>query len=237
MVLRDLFREEPYDQERDSALQLAYDRYSDFILPRHLELLPSLCQESDIQVAVMRKPYTELKKVNEYVAPRDKLVCVSNCYRVVSRKNDTEIIQAADSDFGADVTLPLFTYVVLKSRAPCLYRNYYYIKSYRSKLRRETRDPVEFRYTLTTLKITLNFITELSLDKLKLDVGENAPAFRSEMTATAVQTDAIDASRPTIAQYTGPLDGNYLRNNEDDLKKVLEEYISLRDFYKRRVAA
>lgn len=148
----------------------------------------------------------------------------------------TEIIQSADWESGADVTLPLFTYVVLKAKADNLYRNYYFIKSFRYKPRREARDPVEFRYTLTTLKITLNFISELSMEKLKLGTSEESSLFRNEMRQIAVQTDPIDASKPQVQQYSGPLDAAYLGTHAEDMQQLLSEYTTLRDFYKCRIA-
>lgn len=80
-----LMRAEPYDQEKDRALEASYELFSSFVQPCHLDLPSSLCQDREIQVAVARMAYSELAQVNEFVTPRDKLVCISNCYRVINR--------------------------------------------------------------------------------------------------------------------------------------------------------
>jgi len=67
-------------------LQVSYELFSSFVQPYHLDLPSSLCQDSEIQVAVARIAYAELAQVNEFVTPRDKLVCISNCYRVINSK-------------------------------------------------------------------------------------------------------------------------------------------------------
>lgn len=67
-------------------LLTTYRRYSDFIQARHLEINEALEQEGWVQVAAARNPHSELRKIADYASPRDKLVCVSNCYRVVSSK-------------------------------------------------------------------------------------------------------------------------------------------------------
>ena len=101
-------------------------------------------------------------------------------------------MEAASLASGADVTLPLFMFVVLKARTEQLFRTYTFIKKFRYQLRRETRDPVEFRYTLTTLKIAIRFLSELTPDKLKLSPGESTPQLETERKHTGTQTAPRD---------------------------------------------
>jgi hypothetical protein len=75
---------------------------------------------------------------------------------------------------GADESLPLFVYVVLKAAVEGLFSNYYFIKTCRYYQRLEHRDPVEFRYILTSFKIALKFVIELSPATLVFEAGEDA---------------------------------------------------------------
>lgn len=138
-----------------------------------------------------------------------------------------EIIQARDMDSAADLTLPLFTYVVLKARTAGLYGNYYYVKSFRYRERREVRDPVEFRYTFTTLKIALNFISELQPERLNLKPGDyfSSPSLNN----AAIQTEPQPL--PPFSLYKGPTDAEYLRNHQSELIELLDDYRNLRDCY------
>lgn len=136
-----------------------------------------------------------------------------------------EIIQKREMDSAADLTLPLFTYVALKARTQALYRNYYYVKSFRYRERREVRDPVEFRYTFTTLKIALNFIAELKPDRLNLQPGEY---FSTASLAAATQTDPPSLPVPL---YAGPIDVEYLHSHQTQLRALLDDYCQLRDCY------
>jgi hypothetical protein len=81
---------------------------------------------------------------------------------------------------GADESLPLFVYVVLKAAVEGLFSNYYFIKTCRYYERFEHRDPVEFRYILTSFKIALKFVLELSPARLVFEAGEDPLCRREE---------------------------------------------------------
>jgi len=129
-------------------------------------------------------------------------------------------------DSAADLTLPLFTYVALKAKTQGLFRNYYYVKSFRYRERREVRDPVEFRYTFTTLKIALNFIAELKPDRLNLQPGEY---FSAPLATAATQTDPLPP--PPAALYSGSLEVEYLQAHHSQLGELLGDFCRLRDCY------
>jgi hypothetical protein len=50
--------------------------------------------------------------MNQYKAPRDKMVCILNCCRVVSNALTTE-----SSPGGADDLLPVLIYLTIKAQA------------------------------------------------------------------------------------------------------------------------
>lgn len=126
-------------------------------------------------------------------------------------------------------------YVVLKARTEQLFRSYQFVKKFRYQVRRKTRDPVEFRYTLTTLKIALRFLTELTPDKLVLRGDESVPLLEMERKHACTQTVGSDTEleERLVLRYTGPLDVDYLATNPEALEEVLSDYRALRSFYSR----
>ena len=57
-----------------------------FIRPEHLDISSTLIRENMIQVAGNRKAYEELRQINTYTSPREKLIAISNCFRIINRK-------------------------------------------------------------------------------------------------------------------------------------------------------
>mmetsp|Transcript_19811 Transcript_19811/g.36579 ORF Transcript_19811/g.36579 Transcript_19811/m.36579 type:complete len:255 (+) Transcript_19811:3551-4315(+) len=182
---RELFATDADILDRDRRLTEAYQAYS-FVEPRHLEINPSFATQPSIAVAI-----DILKQINNFRTPRDKLTIIANSFRAVNT-----IIKLANQGkmHGADESLPLFVYVVLKSRVESLFSNYYFIKTCRFYDRFERRDPVEFRYILTSFKIALKFVIELNPDRLVFEPGEDANS-KSEVkvkgVSRSVQTSPV----------------------------------------------
>lgn len=72
---------------------------------------------------------TEISKINGYRAPRDKVICILNCCKVIfgllknSKKADT----------SADSFIPLLIYVVLHANPDHLVSNIQYILRFRNQ--------------------------------------------------------------------------------------------------------
>lgn len=58
----------------------------------------------------------ELQKINMHKAPRDKLVCILNCCKVISNLLLNASIASNENPPGADEFLPVLIYVTLKVR-------------------------------------------------------------------------------------------------------------------------
>lgn len=58
----------------------------------------------------------ELRKINTYKAPRDKLVCILNCCRIINNLLVNVSMASNDNPPGADDFLPVLIYVVIKVR-------------------------------------------------------------------------------------------------------------------------
>jgi len=117
---------------------------------------------------------------------------------------------------------------VLKSKTEKLFSNYYYIKYFRYLPRRDYKDPVEFRYTFTSLKIALNFILELSEEKLRMQPGECFQELvrRSRTQSRGVQT-LIHSFVPQETKYKGPIATEHFLNNPQDLELFIQDYFNL----------
>lgn len=99
-----------------------------------------------------RNATLELKKINSYKAPRDKVICILNCCKFIfskSRPFDLNVALKAAQMFllifclsifslalirrsegnskGADTFLPILIYVVLRSNPPNLVSNVQYV--------------------------------------------------------------------------------------------------------------
>lgn len=60
----------------------------------------------------------EILKINNYKAPRDKLICILNCCKVIFG-----LIKHVEGDAGADKFLPILIYVVIRANPPRLVSN------------------------------------------------------------------------------------------------------------------
>lgn len=59
----------------------------------------------------------ELQKINMYKAPRDKLVCILNCCKVINNLLLNASIALNENPPGADEFLPVLIYVTIKVRS------------------------------------------------------------------------------------------------------------------------
>ncbi|KAG8973019.1 hypothetical protein FRB90_010040, partial [Tulasnella sp. 427] len=91
----------------------------------------------------------ELLKMNHYKAPRDKLICILNCCKVIFG-----LIRHLHKDEGADSFIPILIYVVLKANPEHMISNIEYISRFRSpeKLQGESG------YYLSSLTGAVNFV-------------------------------------------------------------------------------
>eukprot|EP01113_Clastostelium_recurvatum_P002677 TRINITY_DN11134_c0_g1_i1.p1 TRINITY_DN11134_c0_g1~~TRINITY_DN11134_c0_g1_i1.p1 ORF type:complete len:892 (-),score=240.99 TRINITY_DN11134_c0_g1_i1:1222-3897(-) len=160
-----------------------------FITPAHLDIQPHRINEAKIALA-----RSELRKINSYKTPRDKMVCVFNCckvvYNLLSSPSSTGDGQPATAA-GADEFLPLLIYVVLRANPPMLCSNMDYISHFRhsSKLITETG------YYLTQLVSVIAFVNNIQPQSLTIDPLEFAELkakAEAEMKATGPPPSMAD---------------------------------------------
>lgn len=72
----------------------------------------------------------ELLKINHYKAPRDKLICILNCCKVIFG-----LIRHLSTEENADTFIPVLIFVVLRANPDHLISNVEYIGRFRNQER------------------------------------------------------------------------------------------------------
>jgi len=161
---------------RDSALCEKIAKLG-FLSPSHFDVQPKLASlESAWLVAG-----EELVKMNDFRAPKDKLVCIMNCCRIIG-----DVISTRQGNAGsADDFLPALFYVVLKSNPANLPSNVEYIAAYRGSQLLSS----EQSYFLTQLASSVSFFSSANHASFNLD-AEEFDALSAKMVGNQI------ASRP-----------------------------------------
>ncbi|KIK01464.1 hypothetical protein K443DRAFT_678328 [Laccaria amethystina LaAM-08-1] len=91
----------------------------------------------------------ELLKINHYKAPRDKLICILNCCKVIFG-----LIRHLKKEEGADSFIPILIFVVLKANPEHLLSNVEFINRFRNPAKLQS----EAGYYLSSLMGAVSFI-------------------------------------------------------------------------------
>lgn len=103
----------------------------------------------------------ELNKINRFKSPRDKILCILNCCKVVYGL----LKHIADSDTqGADNFIPLLIYIVLRSNVKHLISNIRYI----NRFRYSDLNTGEELYYLSSLQGAIKFIELMTPESLNI---------------------------------------------------------------------
>ncbi|PHH58471.1 hypothetical protein CDD80_2258 [Ophiocordyceps camponoti-rufipedis] len=101
------------DMERDDILTQKINIYG-WVREEHLDI-PAIGESGR---RFLKLAQQELLKIKAYRAPRDKIICVLNCSKVI-----TGLLKHNKSDSSADSFMPLLIYVVLQSNPEHLVSN------------------------------------------------------------------------------------------------------------------
>jgi len=142
------------EDTRKDALLTGRMRALEFLRPEHLDIPQHYVNE-----AAWLLPQKELQKINQYKAPRDKLVCILNCCRVI---NNLLNVAASSAPPGADEFLPVLIYIVIKASPPQLNSNLQFIQRFRLGNRLSS----ESAYFYTNVVSAASFIENLQPDML-----------------------------------------------------------------------
>ncbi|KXJ92110.1 hypothetical protein Micbo1qcDRAFT_162227 [Microdochium bolleyi] len=144
------------DVERDGILAQKISIYS-WVSEEHLDI-PAV---SDSGRRFLNLAQQELLKIRSYRAPRDKIICVLNCCKVIFG-----LLKHAKSDSSADSFMPLLIYVVLRANPEHFVSNVQYILRFRN----QDKLGGEAGYYLSSLMGAVQFIE--NMDRTTLTISD-----------------------------------------------------------------
>lgn len=126
---------------------------------RHLDIPNRFLRNGE---AFVNLASDQLGKINHFRAPRDKVVCLLNCCKVIFG-----LLRQSKSEENADGFLPILIYVVIKAHPEHMISNLNYIQRFRSsdKLNGEAG------YYLSSLQGAVSFIE--TLDRSSLSISDD----------------------------------------------------------------
>ncbi|TFK48565.1 hypothetical protein OE88DRAFT_1634651 [Heliocybe sulcata] len=131
------------DLERDRVLSQRIALFG-WIEEKHLDV-----PEGEGSKGFLMFAQQELLKINHYKAPRDKLICILNCCKVIFG-----LLRHLRTEESADSFLPILIYIVLKANPEHLLSNVEFINRFRNPSRLQS----EAGYYLSSLMGAVSFI-------------------------------------------------------------------------------
>ncbi|KAK3809632.1 MAG: hypothetical protein JOS17DRAFT_765067 [Linnemannia elongata] len=184
------------DAERDEVLTQKI-RIFRWIKPEHLDI-----PDNAHNAVYLDKAQAELKKINSYKAPRDKVICILNCCKFIF----TLIRRSEGNSKGADTFLPILIYVVLQSNPPNLVSNVQYI----SRFRNPDKLQAEAGYYLASLDGAISFIENLEASSLSISpaefdaqIGKTMTELSQEKANAAAAAEAAKSPASSVISETG----------------------------------
>ncbi|KAK7410564.1 hypothetical protein VNO78_01437 [Psophocarpus tetragonolobus] len=177
-----VFASLPDDVKLDDQLSEKMALIQQFVRPENLDIKPAFQNESSWLLA-----QKELQKINMYKAPRDKLVCILNCCRVISNLLLNASVASKENPPGADEFLPVLIYVTIKANPPQLHSNLLYIQ----RFRHQSRLVAEAAYYFTNMLSAESFISNIDAKAISMDEVEferNLEFARAMLSGISVDT-------------------------------------------------
>ncbi|RKF81761.1 Vacuolar protein sorting-associated protein 9a [Golovinomyces cichoracearum] len=178
------------DVERDDILAQKVSIYG-WIREEHLDIPPVVGSGRNFLVLAQK----ELLKIKTYRAPRDKIICVLNCSKVIFG-----LLKHSKSDSSADSFMPLLIYVVLQANPEHLVSNVQYILRFRN----QEKLVGEAGYYLSSLLGAVHFIENLDRTTLSISDEEFEKSVEAAVSAIAEkhQAQARESSQHTLELVT-----------------------------------
>jgi len=158
------------DVERDEVLAQKIAIYG-WVREEHLDIPP--VNESGKRF--LKLAQQELLKIKSYRAPRDKIICVLNCCKVIFG-----LLKHSKSDSSADSFMPMLIYVVLHANPEHLVSNVQYILRFRN----QEKLGGEAGYYLSSLMGAIQFIE--NMDRTTLTITDEEFESNVEAAVSAI---------------------------------------------------
>lgn len=198
------------DLEQDTLLADKRTEFR-FIEPKNLEIPNAISSKLETFTKLSGK---ELSRINNYKAPRDKMVCVLNACRVIFGFLKHSKLENG----GADAFVPMLIYAILKSDVESLISNVNYIERFRycEFLRGESA------YYLSSLQGAAAFITQMNVKSLNIEdeddfvakYDENQEATRQERRSQSSPNPNKNSEVPR--EIFGPSPSDYILKPLDE---------------------
>ncbi|KAK0761139.1 hypothetical protein N5P37_006085 [Trichoderma harzianum] len=172
------------DVERDDIVTQKINIYG-WVKEDHLDIP----QVGESGRRFLKLAQQELLKIKSYRAPRDKIICVLNCCKVIFG-----LLKHNKSDSSADSFMPLLIYVVLQSNPEHLVSNVQYILRFRN----QEKLGGEAGYYLSSLMGAVQFIENMDRTSLTITDDEFEKNVEAAVSAIAEKHQAMSptGSRP-----------------------------------------
>lgn len=177
------------DVERDNVIAQKIKIYG-WIREEHLDIKP-LGPKGEKFLTLAQQ---ELLKINSYRAPRDKVICVLNCCKVIFG-----FLKNAKADQSADAFIPLLIYTVLRARPEHLVSNVQYIWRFRN----QEKLGGEAGYYMSSLMGAVTFIEGLDRTNLTISDQDFEKNVEQAVSAFAEKSNAEEYEQK--AHPTGPM--------------------------------
>ncbi|KAG5918883.1 hypothetical protein E4U61_001395 [Claviceps capensis] len=171
------------DVERDEILTQKINIYG-WVKLEHLDI-PAV---GDSGRRFLKLAQQELLKIKSYRAPRDKIICVLNCSKVIFG-----LLKHNKADSSADSFMPLLIYVVLQCNPEHLVSNVQYILRFRD----QEKLGGEAGYYLSSLMGAIQFIE--NMDRSSLSIPDEEFEANVEA-AVSVIAEKHQATSPPLPQ-------------------------------------
>ncbi|KAK1443800.1 vacuolar protein sorting-associated protein 9 like protein [Babesia gibsoni] len=130
-----------------------------WVEPKHLEI------SSEVDESILKEAQVQLNNISKFKAPRDKLVGILNCCRLVVHSLEDN----SDKLVSADEALPLLIYVTIRANPYELWSSIEYIQHFRHP----SRHIAEEAYGFTLLVSAVEYIRSIGhTTHLKMDENE-----------------------------------------------------------------
>ncbi|KAL3480621.1 hypothetical protein BJX99DRAFT_5158 [Aspergillus californicus] len=179
------------DVERDEVLAQKMRIYS-WVKEEHLDIAPV----NSSGRRFLNLAQQELSKLNGYRAPRDKVICILNCCKVIFGL----LRNAKKSDTSADSFVPLLIFVVLQANPEHLVSNIQYILRFRN----QDKLGGEAGYYLSSLSGAIHFIETLDRTSLTVSDEDFEQNVEAAVSAIAEQNRASEVSEPRSSSAGAP---------------------------------
>ncbi|KAJ4732436.1 Vacuolar protein sorting-associated protein 9A [Rhynchospora pubera] len=213
-----VFATVPEDARSDDELFEKMGLLQHFIRPENLDIRPEFQNESSWLLA-----QKELQKINLYKAPRDKLVCILNCCKVINNLLVNASLASDQNAPGADEFLPVLIYVTIKANPPQLHSNLQYIQ----RFRRRTRLVSESAYYFTNILSAESFVWNIDGEALSMDEADfqrKMEAAREHLLGLSPPSGPSESDKVTSenspAQVNDTLRGDGTRDLENEGRAV-----------------